>query len=1036
MGTFLDDPSVDRKDRDSRERMLNRLARECGLLRLSSRAIQSSSSLLYHEVSCAGPNLEEMDAVQEAVFRTVLSHTYMGERIPKTYLQISEKLRRELDLQSQEVGSFVAVPSATEPERLVPLMNLKVLVDLFGDEAFVKRALGLLSMWGECVYSETPPALASVVILDPRFLAKGILADFFTVNSTFKAMKKDGVVKHADLVHIWKRFRGDDMNQEGFISLCTVFIALLEKLGVCFVMAQSRELPFLEQSSIVPALLPPRREINVLDKRQLTLIAASPDNQRAIFNELWPQDAPFDRPVEVERSLLFNIIPVELVSRLLVRLHPLIQQSLVWRDEALLLQKDDNTQAWIRISLPDNSFCVSQRGNSEKTCLKMMEVITSEVTTGCQSYSGVSFTEAVRSPFSPNTLIPVEEVIRTQEGRYKLKCPETHFPLKPANLLLRSGHLHEAQEEFSSQWWEDALEALPKGKLFFQLPRSAIFLSLLNYLGGQEQDVAQVYAINNPQLRLSLKNSLRLLQGKQEDTRSLFQRADWKSESTSDLAQRRETLAYLGDLASKFYLSGWNDGSEPPIVPLVQRIPKQLAMLIALHGFGILPSSETGLFGNGLYFTDSIAHLNACKSSLPMINLQENGEDINEHVFLLSLVLPGNAYPVAEPESTRDHAPTIGIPCRPGYQSHFATNKKANGNVAGELVIFDPSQALPMFMWSENPDAVPAVPPPVTTPVPAPIPALALSKLDLQASKSRTSIDRASVEERTTSLDNTESFETVEHPRTELTISMNSSWNCRPFFLKYFAVYDTSEPSLFVLVPVPPMTIETLSLSAGEGLQKWWRPELAPTSHDQLLIPVVEDGKQRNPALYEKLASLLPLLGEKVDMIKRAYWINNPMLAAQFEVCLDCTEAKHRLNPTEFNNKGWQFAAVDPELKQHHRERGASHLQERLRDHRDPGPGMVRPRYLFHDVDVLRECVRQGGQGRNAHLHDQPGGHGEPPSSHLGAFHRRFQGPQPARLSRKAVSAWVPVPLHGRRHVWKGAQGLPIKGEARAQLLR
>jgi len=301
----------------------------------------------------------------------------------------------------------------------------------------VKRALGLLSLWGECVYFESPPELSAIVILDPRFLTKGILADLFSSNPTVQSMKKDGVVRHVDLNHIWKRFHRDGMSAEDFNSLCSTFITLLQTLGVCFAMEEDRSKPFMERRSIIPALLLTRRITNSQDKSKGNF---GSDDRKHLFDTLWPQDPPFDRPVEIERSLLFNVIPAELVSRLLVRLYDLIQDSLVWRDEVLLFQEKNNTQAWIRISISDNSFCVSLRGSSEKACLEMMDFITSEVNIGSKSYSGVTFSEAIRSPFSINTLIFLSEAMTAMKEKRRLKCPETHFPLNPVALLQLGGY--------------------------------------------------------------------------------------------------------------------------------------------------------------------------------------------------------------------------------------------------------------------------------------------------------------------------------------------------------------------------------------------------------------------------------------------------------------------------------------------------------------------------------------------------------------------------------------------------------------------
>ena len=74
---------------------------------------------------------------------------------------------------------------------VIPVLDLTEVFQKYS-EPLVKRALGLLSLWGECVYFDSPPELASLVILDPRFLAKGILADLFNSNSTTQVMRKVG----------------------------------------------------------------------------------------------------------------------------------------------------------------------------------------------------------------------------------------------------------------------------------------------------------------------------------------------------------------------------------------------------------------------------------------------------------------------------------------------------------------------------------------------------------------------------------------------------------------------------------------------------------------------------------------------------------------------------------------------------------------------------------------------------------------------------------------------------------------------------
>ena len=126
----------------------------------------------------------------------------------------------------------------------------------------------------------THPELALLVVLDPRFLAKGILADLFKHDST-KVMRKDGIVKHGDLVHIWAKIRKRTENGDGgkneFESLAQTFMTLLQKLGVCFVISEDVKKPFMEQRSIIPALLPNEP----LSQRKDT---------GSVFGQCWPKD--------------------------------------------------------------------------------------------------------------------------------------------------------------------------------------------------------------------------------------------------------------------------------------------------------------------------------------------------------------------------------------------------------------------------------------------------------------------------------------------------------------------------------------------------------------------------------------------------------------------------------------------------------------------------------------------------------------------------------------------------------------------------
>ena len=567
VGTFLDHPSVREEERNRRATLVDRLAVENGL------------SVQYFEVSCS-PSLENIDIVKEAVLSTALSHAYIGEEVPKSYLQLEALIKR-----------------LREEKRDLPMIGIETLNKHVDNLPLVKRALNLLTLWGECVYFESPPELASFVILDPRFLAKGILADLFTSNDTSRAMKRNGVMRHADLVHIWKQFSGTTT----FSKSARIFVLLLQQLGVCFIIEADKDMPFEEQRSVIPALLSSRTGGNVFDggagaggtgegEAQSAYLVQMKDR----FEHLWPLDPPRERPIEMEQSLLFNVIPFELVSRLLVRLHAMIQESLVWRDEVLIFKAEDNVQAWLRISIPLNSFTAVLRGPTPEACEKLASFVFSEVKVGCENYPGVTFTKGIRSPFSTAAVISLEEVSKAKADPETevISCPETRFPLRPDLLLSLSGNKPSsspprdgtfesfffsfsfAPKQPSSQffstlgphWWEGVFAQVADESLGVQIYQggsaveeapassrlSAEFTSLITKLAGKPAAVATAYAVNNPKSRKVFSATLDNLQRLMRERTRLFLRQDWNSSSIEIQSRTKAVLAHLGIFASGF----------------------------------------------------------------------------------------------------------------------------------------------------------------------------------------------------------------------------------------------------------------------------------------------------------------------------------------------------------------------------------------------------------------------------------------------------------------------------------------------------
>jgi len=405
LGTFLDHPSVSSKAKGERGKKVLEVMNEVGL----------NAGFHYHEVSCV--TMENIENVKDAIYHSVLSHPYIGERVPKTYLIVEEAVRELL----QKNKEFPVVEVDDLVTHCRPRLPLQA--------ETVKRALSLLSLWGECVYFEEPEELSKIVVLDPNFLTQGILADLFLPDPNVAARRKDGIIRHSELVHIWARFS----HREDFKTKAPQFVSLLEKFGVLFPVHGSGEEDFMKKWSIVPSLLPEKPEGIELNT----------------FRTLWPDDPPFTRQIEMEKVFKFNILPDELVSRLLVLLHPYIQENLVWKDQVVIFRREENTQGWIRVEAKLRRLIITLRGTDFGSCNFLLTWIVDRVSEVKRKHKNVCWQEVFRSPHFPSGELSLQEV-RNDDARKEeeksLVCPETLLPINAQRLLLRSGEVESLQQ--------------------------------------------------------------------------------------------------------------------------------------------------------------------------------------------------------------------------------------------------------------------------------------------------------------------------------------------------------------------------------------------------------------------------------------------------------------------------------------------------------------------------------------------------------------------------------------------------------------
>jgi len=405
VGTFLD--AVGGEAREAREAKMRKLARQCGL---------NEDIIQYQEVSCS--TLENISDLQTCIFQSALSHSYMGEVVPKSYLSVLQLLQHE---------------KAKLAKKDVPILTLEGIAKEVtgGDLELAKRALKLLNLWGECVYFERPEELANTVVLDPGFLTKEVLGQFFSPQ--YVVLYRDGIVNYADLGEVWSGLSVDRDFEEVSLQL----VNLMKKFEVCFTIEEDLNKPFREQRLLVPGLLPEKKESSQ-DPGEV--------EKRDRLWRVWPRDCPFDRPLQLERILKFNVLPGELVSRIIVRLHSLIQEGLVWRNDLILFDEKSNTQAMIQVDPSLSRFVIFLRSSERLSCGKMMKNILDEVTVSLAQHPSVSVCEEVRSPHDQSVSIVLDEVwedSKRKEEKRKLICPATLLPIRAEKLLLTAGLIDE-----------------------------------------------------------------------------------------------------------------------------------------------------------------------------------------------------------------------------------------------------------------------------------------------------------------------------------------------------------------------------------------------------------------------------------------------------------------------------------------------------------------------------------------------------------------------------------------------------------------
>jgi len=371
VGTHADRDEASGQNRAERDSKIKKLFQQRGL--------QFDG---YFEVSCVD-RLEQIDALQDIVFGTILSHSYMGERVPSSYLRLEEKVLEFRNTQST-----------------FPIRRLDEFSGLVPDRTTLIRALELLSQWGICSYFKEDH-LSDIVVVDPQFLTKQTMAGFFRLDKEAEEIRERGIIPKNKLKVFWPEIG----NLPNFEKISEQVVALMEKFEVCFTFERIDDQEKPEDCLMFPGLLP----------------EFDPENDRR-FRFFWPKDPQADEYIFIERVIKCNMVPIEMASRMIVRFHDKIFWECVWKDR-VILQTKESTRAMILVEKEENCLEVQVRSSNYADALQLMGEIFDTIEKVAELFPGVEKEEKIRNPFVPQAYISLDFLENTTDDLFY--CEET-----------------------------------------------------------------------------------------------------------------------------------------------------------------------------------------------------------------------------------------------------------------------------------------------------------------------------------------------------------------------------------------------------------------------------------------------------------------------------------------------------------------------------------------------------------------------------------------------------------------------------------
>lgn len=236
---------------------------------------------------------------------------------------------------------------------------------------------------------------------------------------------------------------------------------------------------------------------------------------------------------------------------------------------------------------------------------------------------------------------------------------------------------------------------------------------LLKLLKADDYGVQKITAICNLVLLQNFIGAKKILDKRLEDSPGLFAAQHWRAMKVGQEqnVQKREIVYSRFQQRMEDFSLYWmpksrktasvEDTAHPgvAIIAALHGTDGPTADKIAETGFAALSLTDGGYFGKGIYFTTYAMYC------LPYLVAR------SKPVFVISYIIPGNAYPVIEHQESAESL--LGTALQVGYNSHYVSTNQA-GEPAGpessqifdEFVIPQESQVVPAFIVNLAPPGV------------------------------------------------------------------------------------------------------------------------------------------------------------------------------------------------------------------------------------------------------------------------------------------------------------------------------------------